>query len=148
MEIEFQPDDEEQEGDADARRVLGARAAVVGERWTGDAGGGFAATHVGAASAASVSLPTEVALLGPRPNPARGHALVPLELPTGTRVRVTVFDVLGRRVATLADGELDAGRHLLSFDGPALATGTYVVRADVGVGAGARVLTRRFTLVR
>ena len=58
--------------------------------------------------------------------------------------REIIFDVLGRRVATLAEGYLEAGAHRLTFNGAALPAGVYVVRAEVG----SRVLTQRLTVIR
>ena len=79
------------------------------------------------------------------PNPTGGAATVRLSLPAPADVRVAVYDVLGRRVATLASGALGAGAHALPFDAAPLAPGVYVVRAEVGGGA---VLVRRVTVAR
>jgi hypothetical protein len=63
------------------------------------------------------------------PNPASLQTVVELELPSANKVRVAVFDVLGRRVAVLHDGPLGAGAHRLRLDASALPAGVYVVRA-------------------
>ena len=39
-----------------------------------------------------------------------------------------VFDMVGRRVATLAEGSQAAGYHTATFDGRALASGAYIYR--------------------
>ncbi len=79
-----------------------------------------------------------------RPNPVVQSAQIPLSLATAGRVRVDVIDALGRRVATLLDGPLDAGDHVLPLDASMLASGTYVcqVRSDGGLSQ------RRFTVTR
>lgn len=77
-----------------------------------------------------------------------GSATLPLEMPYPARIRVEAFDVLGRRVATLAEGEAEAGRHQLRLDGGRLASGAYFVRAEVVTAAETRVLTQRVTVVR
>src|SRR5690606_15086059 len=70
------------------------------------------------------------ALSAPYPNPARGEAALSLEVAETQRVRVEVYDALGKRVALLHDGPLAAGgAHRLALDGSALAAGVYVVRA-------------------
>ena len=74
-----------------------------------------------------------------------GAATVCLGLPAPADVRVAVYDVLGRRVATLASRALSAGTHALPLDAAPLAPGLYVVRAEVGGGA---VLVRRLTVAR
>ncbi len=72
-----------------------------------------------------------------------------LALPAAARARVTVHDVRGARVRTLADGAFAAGLHALAWDGGtgpggAAAPGVYFVRAE----AGGRVATRRVVLLR
>ena len=89
--------------------------------------------------------PSAGAALAVAPNPAGGAATVRLDLPAPAEVRVAVYDVLGRRVATLAAGPLGAGLHRLPFDASRLAPGAYVVRAGVGGGAA---LVRRVTVAR
>ncbi len=96
------------------------------------------------------ALPTELALLPPRPNPTRGAARIPFALPAPAAVRVEVFDALGRRVAVVAEGRYEAGLHEGTVGIGTLAAGVYVVRATVSAeGAPAsQVLTRRLTVVR
>lgn len=69
-----------------------------------------------------------------RPNPSSGTTHVDLTLVRPLSVDVGVFDLAGRRVATLTHGALEAGQHELAWDGrdvggaPAPA-GMYLVRA-------------------
>jgi hypothetical protein len=133
------------ETEAGLRRDLQARAAVVAER--GGLTAGAAAAPLASASGME-GPPAVLALRPPYPNPTSRGATVPLDLPTGSRVRAEVFDILGRRVATLVDGEMEAGRHLLHVVGSGLASGAYIVRAEVGTGGAMRVLTQRLTLIR
>ncbi len=78
------------------------------------------------------------------PNPFAQSATVALTLGDETRVRVAVYDVLGREVTVLADGALAAGRHDFRLDGRGLPAGVYLVRGEGGGhSAGARI-----TLVR
>ena len=58
-------------------------------------------------------------------------------------MRLTVLDVRGRRVATLVDGPLSAGRHEARLDG-SLAAGVYIIRLE----AGGTVITRQAVVVR
>ncbi len=88
--------------------------------------------------------PSAIALLPNAPNPFTGATRLRYELPEPSTVTLQVFDLLGRRVASLADGEQPAGRHEMTFDGSRLATGTYFVRLQVG----AEVQTRMVQLVR
>ncbi len=43
-----------------------------------------------------------------------------------------VYDIVGRRVATLVEGELRAGRHEATFKADNLPSGVYVYRLRVG----------------
>ena len=57
---------------------------------------------------------------------------------------VTVYDLLGRAVATPLAGALPAGAHRAPVDASALAPGVYVVRATVGTAvASARLVVAR-----
>ena len=62
-------------------------------------------------------------------------------LPAAARVRLAIYDVLGREVAVLVDGERPAGYHTVRFDGRELAAGTYVLRLLTGGEAQIRKLT-------
>jgi hypothetical protein len=55
-----------------------------------------------------------------------------------------VYDGLGRRVAVLYDGAVEAGAHALVLDGSSLPAGVYVVRVTGETFAA----NRRVTLVR
>lgn len=73
------------------------------------------------------------------PNPAT-QARVTFALDRAQPATVAVYDVLGRRVATLADGGLAAGTH--TFDvGAALPAGVYTIRATTAEGVSSRRLT-------
>ncbi len=89
-------------------------------------------------------LPTEVVLVGAYPNPFSRQATVGFALPEAQRVTVKVYDVLGREVARLVDGEIEAGRHEAVLDGASLPSGVYLVRLVTATGTQ----TERLTLVR
>jgi hypothetical protein len=59
-------------------------------------------------------------------------------------VTLTVFNTLGQQVATLVQGEQEAGYHELQFDASGLASGVYLYRLQ----AGSYVETRKLILVR
>jgi hypothetical protein len=92
-------------------------------------------------------LPREMTLSAPRPNPAREQTTVVLGLPRTGRVRAVVYDTAGRRVATIVDGTLDAGRHeltwnLASRDGDRSAPGVYFLRVETENGSNVRRIVR------
>ncbi|MEP0548847.1 MAG: spondin domain-containing protein [Rhodothermales bacterium] len=85
---------------------------------------------------------TAFALAAPTPNPAVTRTTLRLQLGTAQPVRVEVFDLLGRRVATLHDGVLAPGSHPFDLDVRALPSGIYFARVQ---GAGTQA-TRRFVV--
>ncbi|MEL6705290.1 MAG: T9SS type A sorting domain-containing protein [Bacteroidota bacterium] len=78
------------------------------------------------------------------PNPFSASTTLGFTLPEATDVRLDVYDLLGRRVATLVDGPQAAGYTAVTFDAAHLSSGTYVYR----LAAGRTQLVERFTLVR
>jgi hypothetical protein len=62
------------------------------------------------------------------PNPFNPTTQISYELAAAGPVRLTVYDVLGRKVASLVDGEEQAGSHQVRFDGTGLASGVYIYR--------------------
>lgn len=85
-------------------------------------------------------------LLVPAPNPGRGTIALGAVLPVSGPVRLEILDLSGRRVRTLVDQALPAGRHEFTWDGrndrgSAAPAGVYLARL---VGAGG-TRTQRFT---
>lgn len=69
------------------------------------------------------------------PNPFNPQTRIEFGLPASARVRLDVYDVRGRRVATLVDGTLDGGHHRVVWDGTdasgrRVASGVYLYRLD------------------
>jgi hypothetical protein len=73
-------------------------------------------------------LPREVELARPAPNPFSRTTRIGYALPAPAPVRLAVFDLAGREVARLVDGERPAGRHQARLDASALANGIYFCR--------------------
>jgi len=89
-------------------------------------------------------MPLEFALRGAGPNPFRGMTELEYDVPEAAPVRIAVYDLLGRQVATLVDRTQTAGTHRVQFDGSGLASGVYLVR----LVASGTVQTQRVSLVR
>ena len=75
------------------------------------------------------------------PNPTTGAATVTFDLASPSAVRADVIDLLGRRVATLADGTEAAGEVRLAIPAGTLVPGTYVVRVQTDAGAAMTRIT-------
>ena len=137
---------------AQAGRSLAAQAVVSfgTDEWVAVAPGedvadAFAALEAAPASEGVVTLPGGTALGAAYPNPFNPTATVPFHIAQAGAVRLSVYDVLGREVARLADGRVEAGRHTAVFDASRLPSGTYFVRLTTADGFAA---TQRITLLK
>jgi hypothetical protein len=66
------------------------------------------------------------------PNPFRATTTIRFSVPCRSHVSVNLYDVTGRHVRTILDGQVDPGHHLLDFDGEGLAGGVYFCRMVSG----------------
>jgi len=78
------------------------------------------------------------------PNPFNPVTTIPFTLDEPGRVFLAVYDLLGRKIATLVDGYRPAGKYSVRFDGGGLASGTYLYRLE----SGGKSITRKMTLIR
>jgi len=78
------------------------------------------------------------------PNPFNPEAVIPFALGEASAVRLAVYDLLGRQVALLVEGQVSAGSHEVVFHGGLLPTGVYLVRLE----AQGQVQTQRITLMK
>ena len=113
-----------------------ARTATSAGEWLADA---LAEVRGDVLASGSVDLTLTAA-----PNPVRGRLAVAFGAAEPAPVRASVFDVLGREVAVLADGPVEAGRHEVGLDTAAMPSGVYIVRVTVGDD----VQTTQVTVVR
>ena len=77
-------------------------------------------------------------------NPIRGASTVRFATGVAGPASVAVFDMLGRQVVVLADGETDGSGQSVRLDASGLASGVYVIRMQ----AGDLTMTRTVTVVR
>ncbi len=85
-------------------------------------------------------------LLANVPNPFNPSTTINYELPYDAQVRVSVYDLSGRLVKTLEDGQRIAGQHSVQWNGrdsqgSAQASGMYFVRLNAGGKTGIRKIT-------
>lgn len=92
-----------------------------------------------------VTVPTDYAVVSVYPNPFNPATTVQLTLPYTANVEVSVYNSLGRQVAELAAGRLNAGTHALPFDGSSLSSGMYLLRATVD---GAPLTSQKLMLLK
>jgi hypothetical protein len=76
--------------------------------------------------------PDRYALQGSFPNPFNASTRFLLSLPVAGPVSFKIYDVRGREVASLAQGNLTAGSYELTFDASHLTSGLYIARVVAG----------------
>jgi len=78
------------------------------------------------------------------PNPFNPSTTIPFNLRQKGRVRLQVFDALGREVAEVMDGSLNAGEYAILFNASSLASGCYFYRLSLAD----QMRQRRMVLMR
>ena len=86
------------------------------------------------------AVPISFALYPNYPNPFNRSTGVAFDVAAPARVRLTVYDLLGRSVATLVDGWMPAGRQQIVFDAADLPSGLYVYQIEMGNFRAARMM--------
>ena len=94
-------------------------------------------------------IPKEFALYDNYPNPFNPTTQIAVDLPEAATTEITVWNIMGQRVATLYSGDLNAGHHTLNFNGrdsngKQLTSGMYLYR----VAAGKYNATKKMTLMK
>ena len=90
------------------------------------------------------SIPESMTLLAPYPNPFNSETTIAYQVQQRASVEISVYDLLGRRVSTLFNGEQVAGTHVVTWDASGFTSGVYTIRMIAGGYRSAR----RVVLVR
>ncbi|MBN2571139.1 MAG: T9SS type A sorting domain-containing protein [Ignavibacteriales bacterium] len=64
------------------------------------------------------------------PNPFNPVTNIKFTIPNSTNVKLSVYNILGERVATLVNNYVDAGSHQVEFDASYLSSGIYFYRLE------------------
>lgn len=86
-------------------------------------------------------IPTEYALNQNYPNPFNPSTVISFSLKSQSRVTLEVFNILGQKVATLLNGQMNMGSQQVTFNANRLATGVYVYRLNVQGADGAKFVS-------
>jgi len=89
-------------------------------------------------------LPLGFALLQNYPNPFNPTTVITYDLPVRSRVKLAVYDLLGREIAVLKDGEEDAQRYAVPLNAARMSAGVYFYRLTTSTFTE----TRKMVLVR
>jgi hypothetical protein len=90
------------------------------------------------------AIPTRYGLEQNYPNPFNPATTIRYALPHRSQVLLAVFNTLGQQVATLVQGQQEAGAYDVKFDGSILASGVYFCR----IQAGDYVATKKLLLMK
>jgi len=90
------------------------------------------------------NVPQQIFLEQNYPNPFNPTTVIPFGLDETSDVKLEIFDVLGRKIQTLVDSNLAAGRYDIRFDAGNLASGVYIYRLITNE----KVLSRKLVLIR
>ncbi|MFN0157177.1 MAG: T9SS type A sorting domain-containing protein [Bacteroidota bacterium] len=89
-------------------------------------------------------LPTRVRLAQNYPNPFNASTTIEFWLSARTSVTLSVYDVAGREMKRMMDGELESGLHTTSLSSMDIASGMYFYRLN----AGALSITRKLVVIK
>ena len=101
---------------------------------------------VASANEEASEVPEESALEQNYPNPFNPTTEIRFTLSDPGQVTLQVYDILGRKVATLVDGQLGAAAHTVTWNGrddagQSVASGTYLYRLDTSGFSQTRTMT-------
>jgi hypothetical protein len=77
-------------------------------------------------------VPTDFSLQQNYPNPFNPATTINFNLGAASNVKLTIYNVLGQKVATLIDSRMSAGQQSVVFDASKISSGVYFYRLDAG----------------
>ncbi|KAA3658464.1 MAG: DUF5123 domain-containing protein [Calditrichaeota bacterium] len=91
------------------------------------------------------AMPTGFALEQNYPNPFNPTTTIRFVLPEGAHVKLQIFNVLWQHIATLVDGQRNAGNHTVMWDAADVASGIYFYRLQIDDG---KMASKKMMLLR
>jgi hypothetical protein len=80
----------------------------------------------------SQEIPIKFNLLQNYPNPFNPETNIAFDIPQSGFVKLTVFDIAGREITKLVNGELQTGTYLYSWDASVYPSGVYFYKLEAG----------------
>lgn len=74
------------------------------------------------------------------PNPFNPSTMISYSIPVDAKVVLKVYNVLGKEVATLVNGQQVAGQHSIKFNAASLPSGVYIYKLEAGNFTSAKKL--------
>ncbi|MCK4445762.1 MAG: T9SS type A sorting domain-containing protein [Candidatus Marinimicrobia bacterium] len=78
------------------------------------------------------------------PNPFNPSTTISYSVPTNSKVKLVIYNTLGKEVATLVNEEKPAGSYIVNFDGSELSSGVYLYTLTTGT----QVITQKMLLIK
>lgn len=91
-----------------------------------------------------IQIPEEFKLLQNYPNPFNPSTNIPFTLNEASRVEISIYSILGQKVATLTNEVYPEGSHSLRWNAQSLSSGMYIYR----MRAGSFVQTKKLMLLK
>ncbi len=91
---------------------------------------------------ADVIIPETTELQPAYPNPFNPVTRIPFTMSTATQVKISVYNIAGRKIATLLNSSVSAGHHEIIWNAGTYSSGIYFVRME----AAGEVSVRKITL--
>jgi hypothetical protein len=102
-------------------------------------------TQVSGSSTEELSeAPQQLALMQNYPNPFNPSTLIHFELPNAGQVKLEVYNILGKKIATLIDEVKNQGAHQVLFEASGISSGVYFYRIEFE----GQVLTNKMMLLK
>lgn len=116
-----------------------------GYKWIGTEQGGFNRFDAEPAVAVSVAetgtqAPRDYDLEQNYPNPFNPSTTIRYSLPRAGHVSLRIFDLRGREIARLVEGQQPAGTYTITWDAKGVASGVYIYKIEAGRFVAARKL--------
>lgn len=92
--------------------------------------------------------PESYALLQNYPNPFNPDTRIVFMLPVESKVKVTIYNIVGQEIGTLVNTNLGAGEYTLTFDGSHLPSGIYFYRLTATGKNGTFTQVRKMALIK
>lgn len=96
-----------------------------------------------------IALPTQYELSQNYPNPFNPLTKIDYALPVDGKVRILIYDMLGREVKSLVNEHQKAGFYTIEFNGASISSGTYIYRIIVeGIDGSKYIMSKKMVLVK
>ncbi|GEM_PF-793678 len=78
------------------------------------------------------------------PNPFNAQTSISFDVPTADNISLEIYNIMGQKVATLVNGNIEAGTHTVVWNAGDYSSGIYFYKLT----AGNKVFTKRMTLLK